>query len=265
MTVKRKGIFWLLDLTQGIDLSIFLFGEFELGTSAGYRRLVSALRRKHGLCIIYDVGANIGSHSLPLANECRRLDEVHAFEPTSWAIKKFNENLSLNTKLASFLTVNQTMVTTSEVKKVPEALESSWSLKEKADRLSRHGAQFKSTKGSGLTTLDEYKFNNHNSKIVSLVKIDVDGYESDVLYGAIELLKRDKPLIVIEWAPYLFDYTENSLANAYPLLADIGYTFAYKFPGLQELSCSLPDIVLKNGESINIVISTYDLQDHFNL
>ena len=33
--VKRNGIYWEVDLSEAIDLSIFLFGKFEYSVSCG--------------------------------------------------------------------------------------------------------------------------------------------------------------------------------------------------------------------------------------
>jgi tRNA G37 N-methylase Trm5 len=59
--VVRNGLVWELDLSEGIDLAIFLFGQFESATAKAIERLV-----RPG-AIVLDIGANIGAHTLPLA------------------------------------------------------------------------------------------------------------------------------------------------------------------------------------------------------
>jgi len=53
--VKRKGIFYILDLKESVDRAVFLFGN--------ERRTISYLRRfiKPGHTVI-EVGSNVGSH-----------------------------------------------------------------------------------------------------------------------------------------------------------------------------------------------------------
>ena len=58
--VRRHGIVWDLDLEEGIDLSIYLFGCFEPMTSRALQRLVKP---------VLDIGANIGAHTLPSRNK----------------------------------------------------------------------------------------------------------------------------------------------------------------------------------------------------
>jgi hypothetical protein len=52
--VRRGGICWDLDLSEGIDFSIYLLGAFEPGTAKTLQELV-----KPG-DVVFDIGANIG-------------------------------------------------------------------------------------------------------------------------------------------------------------------------------------------------------------
>ena len=63
--VKRNGIHWDLDLSEAIDLSIFLTGRFEKATQK------SMLRGLSDDAVVIDIGANIGAHTLPLARQLR--------------------------------------------------------------------------------------------------------------------------------------------------------------------------------------------------
>ena len=50
----RDNLNWSLDLSEGIDLSIYTFGKFEATTSALFNRIVKPDM------IVFDIGANIG-------------------------------------------------------------------------------------------------------------------------------------------------------------------------------------------------------------
>src|SRR5260370_39071752 len=63
--VRRAGANWYLDLCEGIDLSIYLFGAFERSTLRALRRLVRAGDTVLG------IGANVGAYTLPLARRLR--------------------------------------------------------------------------------------------------------------------------------------------------------------------------------------------------
>src|ERR1039458_2455307 len=77
--VRRSGHRWALDLKEGIDFSIFLFGAFEPGTVSTLKRLVKAGDT------VFDIGANVGAHTLGLASSVGPDGTVFAFEPTDFA------------------------------------------------------------------------------------------------------------------------------------------------------------------------------------
>jgi len=77
----RNRIKWYLDLNEGIDLSIFLFGTSEKKIN----NLKKLFKSDEKLTII-DIGANIGSISLPLAKMFNK-SKIFAIEPTNYAFK----------------------------------------------------------------------------------------------------------------------------------------------------------------------------------
>ena len=79
---RRGDIVWELDLSEGIDFAIYLRGGFEPETLREYRRIVQA-----GF-VALDIGANIGSHTLPLAQLVGPSGRVYSFEPTDYAFAK---------------------------------------------------------------------------------------------------------------------------------------------------------------------------------
>ena len=86
--VYRRGLHWSLDLKEGIDLAIYL-GVYEPETIKELKHIV-----KPG-DVVVDIGANIGAITLPLAEYVGVDGCVIAFEPTSWAYGKLQNNLSL--------------------------------------------------------------------------------------------------------------------------------------------------------------------------
>ena len=92
--VKRNNIKWKLDLSEGIDLSIFIFGTSE----KKIYNLKKIFKKKSKL-IFLDIGANIGSVTLPLARIFNN-SYVYSIEPTSYAFRKLKKNFSLNPSLS---------------------------------------------------------------------------------------------------------------------------------------------------------------------
>src|SRR5580692_6023609 len=87
--VERRGLRWALDLGEGIDFSIYLLGAFEPGTQATLKKLV-----KSG-DVVFDIGANVGAHTLGIAQSVGGSGKVYAFEPADFAFAKLKRNLAL--------------------------------------------------------------------------------------------------------------------------------------------------------------------------
>jgi FkbM family methyltransferase len=141
--------------------------------------------------IFYDVGANYGFYTL-LAQEFITKGEIHAFEPNPKIFKLLRENSRLDIFKNTFL---------NEI-----ALSDKIGETEFFDReISRHSGgssliklpHFKKYRIINVktTTLDEYILNHRPPTII---KIDVEGGEPLVLRGALNLIKKYKPLIIME-------------------------------------------------------------------
>ena len=76
--IKKNDINWELDLSEGIDLSVYIFGKFEY-------EIITAIA-KHKLSknpIFFDIGANIGVQTLQLKKYFKD-STIHSFEPTNF-------------------------------------------------------------------------------------------------------------------------------------------------------------------------------------
>jgi len=214
--VTRGGVKWELDLAEGIDLSIYLLGAFEPRTVSTYKRIV-----KPGDTVL-DIGANIGAHTLPLARIVGEGGHIHAFEPTAFAFEKLMANLARNPQLAGCVQANQAMLVESEDTDTEPEIYSSWPLSDTEGVHALHAGRAKSTEGARAFTLDAYA-SKHAIDRVDFVKLDVDGHEGTVLAGANEVLDTHRPVVLMEFAPYVFD--EGGFDRMVALVADRGYAF----------------------------------------
>ena len=141
--VTRRGVQWQLDLREGIDLAIYLFGYFEYETVRAYRRLL-----KPGGTVL-DIGANIGAHTMHLARCVSPSGKVIAFEPTAYAYNKLLRNIALNHALAGLIKAEQIMLVASDTTQVKPQLYSSWHIDEtSADTHPKHGGRLMDTTGA---------------------------------------------------------------------------------------------------------------------
>lgn len=194
---SRGGIRWHLDLKQGFDLAIYLFGKFEPGVLAACQRLCP----NGG--VILDIGANIGALTLPLAVIAGENGKVYAFEPTDFAFKKLARNIALNPNLSCRIEAAQVFLGDSLSTTVPDTVPSSWPLQKEQGLDPLHGGRPESLSGAHRDTLDDWMSRTNPARI-DLVKLDVDGHETGVLRGADKLLCRFRPSMVVEFAPDVF-------------------------------------------------------------
>ena len=242
--VERDKIKWSLDISEGIDLSIFIFGNFEKGLI----KIIKKLSEKKKFDII-DIGANIGVHTLQFAKEFQN-SNIYAVEPTDFAYNKLVKNISLNHKLKENIKHFQYFIGDQEL---PNEIYSSWSLSKSSNSHSLHKGILKKTTSCLSIALDEFLINNVKSKEL-IIKCDVDGYELDVFKSGEKFLTKYKPHIIMELAPYLYKengYSENDLFNFF---SKFNYKF-YDGENFKEIkNISFYSSKIKSGSSKNIFL-----------
>lgn len=221
--VNRKGINYKLDLQQGIDLSIFIFGSFQHKISDILTRIILKKENKRPFSVL-DIGSNIGEKSLSLTKNLLNNNItnflIYSIEPTEFAIKKQKINLDLNENLKAKIKIYP-LFFTCQKNRINEAF-SSWNLFEKNNTI--HGGQKKLfSKNTKSISLDNF-IKNNNINNISLIKIDVDGNELDVLYSAKKFLLKNSPHIVMELSPSALKSKDILIKDFYSYLKSINYS-----------------------------------------
>jgi FkbM family methyltransferase len=216
--VVRDGITYELDLSQGIDFAIYLANIYERQTKLALRRLVAPSS------LVLDIGANIGAHTLHLAQLVGADGRVIAFEPTDFAFRKLCRNLELNPALEARVTPCHCFLTERNEDQVPSAIYSSWPLAREAGLHAKHLGREMQTGAAQARSLDSVLSELADRK-VALVKIDVDGFECDVLGGATRLLRDARPIFVMELSPYVLEEHGASLEQLLSFFVPNGYAF----------------------------------------
>ncbi len=216
VVTRRNGINWELDLQEGIDFSIFLFGGFELAT---LRLYASAL---HAGDIVLDIGANVGAHTLPFAKLVGRDGRVYAFEPTQYAFEKLSRNVKANPDISPSIELVNAMLVAKSGSAITPEIYSSWPLHKETGLHERHRGKLMSTSTAVSTTLDAFVDQSGINRI-DFVKLDVDGNEASVLAGAVNTLRRFRPRVLMEWAPYLFGGNSGVMEQMLGDLIGLGY------------------------------------------
>ncbi|MBS1964080.1 MAG: FkbM family methyltransferase [Bdellovibrionales bacterium] len=216
VSLERRGIRWELDLREGIDFAIYLFGAFELSLV----RFYSARIRPGD--VVLDIGANVGAHTVPIARLVGSSGKVFAFEPTDYAVSKLRKNLLANSQASRVVTIEQAFLVANEDAGVAKEIYSSWPLTAEPGSHALHLGTAKSTSGARAETLDHY-LAKRGVERVDWIKLDVDGYEHAVLAGGRKTLSRFKPKILMEFAPYLAEEAGYSFGEILGWLREEGY------------------------------------------
>jgi FkbM family methyltransferase len=245
--VVRDGVTYDLDLSQGIDFAIFLGNIYERQTKAALRKLVSPAS------LVLDIGANIGAHTLHLAQLVGPSGRVMAFEPTNFAFRKLSRNLALNPSLASRVEAYHCFLTANDGASVPNAVYSSWPLAKEAGLHAQHLGREMQTEAAQARSLDSILSQRADRK-VQLVKLDVDGFECDVLRGATTMLRDARPVFIMELAPYVLEERGTSLDELLSYFVPNGYAL-YDERTRKPLPLSVRELrrMIRDGAGINAI------------
>ena len=228
--VTRRGVTYELDLSEGIDLSVFVFGNFQ-GHLSAIERLGFA-----DDAVVIDVGANIGAMSLPFAMLYSR-GRVYAFEPTDYAWAKLRRNCELNPLLSTRVESIQSFVGASDDATGLVAY-ASWRVGRQLDAEAHgvHCGTIKSAEGVGAVTLDRF-CREHGVSRVDFVKIDTDGHELSVLEGARQILRECRPTVLFEVGLYVLAELDLDFLDYLALFEELDYV-VYDIHGRHEIDAS---------------------------
>lgn len=209
--VFRYDIQYLLDLSDYQEWLIFFYQNQD--SSFGILEYVAESN------IIIDVGGNIGQTALMVANKIGKDGLVYAFEPYPPTYEKFINNLSLNPKINNIkiypigigknlmnLDMFQDCITNSGANRV----------------VYNHQKDLPGLHNVTINSLDTFVRQEDMPKI-DLIKIDVEGFEMNVLLGAIQTLKKYKPGLYIEIDDDNLKKQGSSSKEVINFLKELGY------------------------------------------
>ena len=175
--------------------------------------------------VFVDVGANRGAISFPVAVQ-NPSSAIYSIEPVAIMLEKMrivrdmNPTLLRNTKIVSAFLTSKERIALAEI---PNEVDASWNVYPNTTSDKTTGAMAYSIDSRIALTFDALVIREGISQ-VDVVKIDVDGYEIDVLRGAQDSIRKFQPIIIMEWAPYAQIQRGNSPRELVELLIDYGYT-----------------------------------------
>lgn len=213
--ITRMGVRFEVDLAEGIDLSLFLFGSFQKWVFASPH-----IPRCDGFTAL-DIGANIGAICLPLAAS-RPGGRIIAVEPTEHAFARLRKNLDLNPDLRSrIVPVNAFMNDGSAPQDALTACPS-WRLDDAPGE--RHAIHLGQVHQVECPTLSiDSLVASHGLTKLHFIKIDTDGHEFGILQGGQKTLEQHRPALVFEFCFYENEKRGRSFNDFQVFFDSLGY------------------------------------------
>jgi FkbM family methyltransferase len=170
--------------------------------------------------IYVDVGANIGLFTVIAASRVGRLGHVWAFEPCFTTFTRLFENVALNRlrNVTCFQIALSDTIGQLDLRVSLDGYDAWNSLAEPYV-----GGRY-ITESVECTTWDTFAQVHELVGRVTMMKIDVEGWESRVLRGARETLSRyDAPVLQVEFTDAAAQCADSSCHALYYILRDYGY------------------------------------------
>ncbi|MBL1280179.1 MAG: FkbM family methyltransferase [Fluviicola sp.] len=208
---------------KNIENVIYERGVYELGTLTVLREFLKPNDT------FVDVGANIGFLSLAGAHSVGENGRIHCFEPVPSTFEILQKNKELNNfsqiELHEFALGERTEEATIY-----------------AEKENRGGASIVNQHSSDGIIIQVKKLDDLALKsTVNVMKIDVEGFELDVLKGAKETIRKDRPKLIIEYSTERNNSGEKH--ELYQWLVELGIYRVFKLKKGKERKSELVEIL----------------------
>ena len=170
--------------------------------------------------VLLDVGANVGLYTIAAARIVGNAGQVHAFEPCSQTFSRLEENVRLN----GFGNVSCHRLALSDSNAEAELALA----KDGFDAWNSLGKPYMGETGGHETvrtvTLDSFVSQHRLEGRVTVIKIDVEGWEKQVLVGGEKLLAAaNAPAMCVEFTEEAAQLAGSSCAALYETLEGLGF------------------------------------------
>jgi FkbM family methyltransferase len=203
----RHGLMIYNRHDQYVGRSLALYGEYSEGEVELFRQLVQPGQ------VIVEAGANLGAHTLFLAQAVGPTGVVFAFEPQRIVFQTLCANLALNeimNVVARQAALGQEPGTT-----LVPAID--YSQSGNFGRLEL--GQWQTGEAVEVQTLDQLNLPNCH-----LIKVDVEGMEAAVLEGARLTIERSRPILYVE------NDRQDRSRDLIALIQSLGYRLWWHLP-----------------------------------
>ncbi|HRI79859.1 MAG TPA: FkbM family methyltransferase [Cyclobacteriaceae bacterium] len=186
---------------------------------------------------IIDIGAHMGLMSVIAARLTGKEGRVIAFEPAPFTYRILRRMLTINHMEDRIEAVSAAVSDwVGETQFLIDENEGS-----NANSLVHRNDKQRTATKVPVTTLDHYVFQNRIDRI-HFIKIDAEGVELSVLSGAQQIIRRDRPVILLSIHPALIKNNNQEIRDIYSKLMAWGYPPSiHGKPMTENEFCEQPD------------------------
>lgn len=205
---NMKSKFYLpLIRTDMIQKTIFRFNNYFENSTLTYLcqewnkgKIGQIIKEK----AVLDIGANIGNHTLYFLNECHA-KFVYCFEPSSDTFSMLKRNIEINHIEDRTILVNAGVGRTSGKGVISSSREGNTGF-----------TQIEPSENGDIriVAVDDMAIEDE----IGLIKIDVEGFELEVLNGMLKTIEKNKPFVMIE-------IDNSNFSEAQSLFEKLGYSY----------------------------------------
>jgi FkbM family methyltransferase len=216
-TIKKNGIKYNLDISDSVDHYVYFGFQDKI-----YSLISDKIKNAK---VILDIGANIGYTALTI-NKINPGAKIYAFEPHPNTFRKANHNVQLNNS-ENIILYNIGLSNYNNTVRLYEVNPNNSGM----NRILLNQNDYPYVEIE-VKTLDDFLIDNKIDRI-DILKIDVEGYEYNVLTGGSNAIKKYKPAMIIEINDQYLREKNTSAKELFNLLIEFGYT---KFQDANTLS-----------------------------
>lgn len=202
--------------------------------------------------IVFDIGANMGFYTIWMSRSIDELGQIHSFEPDTKNFKRLSQNISINQFKGQFHPNNVAVSKKNGKMKMTIGFDGE-----------NHLVPINFGGNSSLINvvcLDDYCY-QHNISRIDFIKIDVEGFELDVLKGGINLLtQKNVDVIQLELNRALIN-SGTTPVEIISFVEQIGYTFCtYDFKTNKIIPTTVNDehenyFIINNLTNVNKILA----------
>jgi FkbM family methyltransferase len=208
------GLLFHCDTQSFLEWYIFFYGAFRPEVS----RLINRMLRPGQVAI--DIGANVGMHSVIMANRVGPTGHVVVFEPDPHPMGRLRRNMALN-GIDWVTTVEAAVSARSETRTFYLHDDSIGNFANASLVAANVGKQTASVEMQ-VVSIDEWMRDNPLPR-VDVVKLLAQGEEYNALQGMRGLIERDRPKIFFLYEPSYWHRQDLELMDAVKFFAGHGY------------------------------------------